>query len=468
MKSLFPKAIRLCVIICLLFFINSVTCAQSQNTYSLSSLVEAAQGHLPLLFQKQALVNSARANITDARNSFLPKLNVGDELSVASSNDVTGTYLPLGGIIHATSGSIRPDNNYSAQTGNIASVYAEYDLVNFGLRGAKVSNAIAYADVQQADFDKEAYVIKLQVGKLYFNMLKNIYLLQVDQQNINRYQSVYVIISALTGSGIKPGADSSQAKSELSKIRVSYNQRQGLISQLQQQLSFLTGIDATDINIDTAHRDDRAETSATFSQIADSTNNPLLSYYIKQKTLYQSAESLVKKSYLPKIVLAGGGWARGSSIAYGDDYRSLNTGLGYQRYNYAAGIAITYDLFNTVHRKNKLAVNRYQTQAADFDLKQHILALHNAQAQANEAIKTAELNLKELPIQLQSATDTYNQKIAQYKAGVINLIDLTNASFLLYTAQINYIETLNDWYTANLDKAASGGNLDLFIQNIKR
>jgi outer membrane protein TolC len=468
MKSFFPKASRLCAMICLMVFTCSALSAQQQHTYTLSSLVDSAKGHLPILLQKQALANSAKANITDARNSFLPKLNVGDEVSIGSANDVTGTYLPFGGIIHATSGGIRSENNYAGQTGNIASVYAEYDLINFGLRGAKVNNAIAYADVQQADFDKETYVIKAQVGRLYFNMLKNIYLLQVDQQNINRYQSVYTIISALTGSGIKPGADSSQARSEISKTRVSYNQRRGQIRQMQQQLSFLTGINAADINIDTARKDDQIEAEKAFSTMPDTANNPLLAYYVKQKTLYQSAEKLVKKSYLPKIVLAGGGWARGSSIAYGDDYRSLNTGLGYQRYNYAAGVAITYDLFNVVHRKNKLAVNRYQTQASEFDLKQQVLVLHNAQAQANEAIKTAELNLKELPIQLQSATDTYNQKVAQYKAGVINLIDLTNASFLLYTAQVNYIETLNDWYTANLDKAASGGNLDLFIQNIKK
>ncbi|WP_114937792.1 TolC family protein [Mucilaginibacter endophyticus] len=467
MTSYFLKATRLCVTLYLLTFAIAAK-AQVQNTYTLEALVDAARAHLPLLLQKQALVNSAKANVTDARNSFLPKLNIGDEVTIASSNDVTGTYLPFGGIIHATSGSIRSGNNYAAQTGNIASVYAEYDLVNFGLRGAKVNNAIAYADVQQADFDKESYVIKLQIGKLYFNMLKNLYLLQVDQQNINRYQSVYTIISALTGSGIKPGADSSQAKSELSKIRVSYNQREGLIKQARQQLSFLTGINAADINIDTVRKNDDPQTRSFFNNLPDTTNNPLLAYYVKQKALFQSAETLVKKSYLPKIVLAGGGWARGSSIAYGDDYRSLNTGLGYQRYNYAAGVAITYDLFNVVHRKNKIAVNHYQTQAADFDLKQQVLALHNAQAQADEAIKTAELNLRELPVQLQSATDTYNQKVAQYKAGVINLIDLTNASFLLYSAQVNYVETLNDWYSANLDKAASGGNLDSFIQNIKR
>lgn len=442
--------------------------AQGKSTYSLAELTDSAQKNLPVILQKQALVKSARANITDTRNSFLPKFTVGDEVSIASSNDVEGAFVPIAGINRAISSSIRAENTYRAQTGNIASAFAEYDLVNFGLRGAKVDNAVAYANLQQADFNKEVYIVKLQIGKLYFNILKNLYLLQIDQQNIKRYQSVKTIISALTGSGIKPGVDSSLAKAELSKIKVSYNQREGVIKQLKQQLSFLTGIDAGAINIDTLRKDDDVVASHLFGKMVDTTGNPMLEYFNKQKMLYQSAETLVKKSYLPKIVLAGGGWGRASSILYNDRYSSLVNGLGYQRFNYAAGLAITYDLVNIVHRKDKLAVNRYQSQAAGYDFEQQKSALRNANAQAAEAIITAEQNLNELPVQLQAATDVYNQKIAQYKAGVINLIDLTNASFVLYSAQLNYVETLNDWYLANLDKAASTGNLDIFIQTIKR
>lgn len=442
--------------------------AQEKNSYSLTELVDSARHHLPLLLQKQALINSAKAGITDAKNSFLPKLTVGDEVSLAAANDLTGTYLPIGGIIHATSGSIRADNDNRAQTGNIASAYAEYDLVNFGLRSAKTANAVAYANLQQADFDKELYVLKLQIGKLYFNMIKNTYQLHIDQQNMHRYQSVMTIIDALTSSGIKPGVDSSMAKAELSKVKVQYNLHQGTIRQLQQQLGFLTGINASLIKIDTLQQNDGIKTATLFTSMSDTTANPILNYYSKQQSLYKSAETLVKKSYLPKIILAGGGWVRGSSIQYNDDYRALSTGLGYQRFNYAAGVAVTYDIFNTVHRKNKLSVSRYQTQAVGYELQQQKENLKSAGAQAAEAIAAAEKNLLELPVQLQAATEVYNQKVAQYKAGVIDLIDLTNASFLLYSAQLSYTETLNDWYLANLDKAAATGNLDLFIQTIKK
>ncbi|HEY0245053.1 MAG TPA: TolC family protein, partial [Mucilaginibacter sp.] len=180
MKITITTIMRQLAATCMFLIICNSLSAQVKNTYSLESLVDSAKGHLPVLLQKQALINSAKANVTDARNSFLPKLNVGDELSIASANDLTGTYLPFGGIIHATSGSVRDQNNYTAQTGNIASVYAEYDLVNFGLRGAKVGNALAYVNLQQADFDKQVYVLKLQIGKIYFDILKNIYQLNID------------------------------------------------------------------------------------------------------------------------------------------------------------------------------------------------------------------------------------------------------------------------------------------------
>ncbi|WP_158797924.1 TolC family protein [Pedobacter sp. L105] len=465
MKSYMLKTIGRFTVTCI--FLLSFNTLEAQNKYSLKDLVDSATNHLPVLLQKQALINSAKANITDAKNSFLPKLTVGDELSIGSANDLNGTYLPIGGIVHATSGSIRAGNDNSPATGNIASAFAEYDLVNFGLRGAKVGNAVAYANLQQADFDKELYVLKLQLSKLYFNVIKNTYQLHIDQQNINRYQSVMTIISALTSTGIKPGVDSSMAKAELSKVRVSYNLHEGAIKQLKQQLSFLTGIRAPEINLDTLRKDSQVQATHLFGSMTDTVSNPLLKYYSQQEVLYQSAEKLVRKSYLPKIILAGGGWERGSSIQY-NGYQPLSTGLGYQRFTYAGGVAITYDLFNVIHRKNKAAVSHYQTKAAGYELEQQKQTLNNANIQAGEVIATAEKNLAELPVQLQAATDVYNQKVAQYKAGVINLIDLTNASFLLYSAQLNYVETLNDWYLGNLDKAASTGNLDLFIQTIKR
>ncbi len=127
-----------------------------------------------------------------------------------------------------------------------------------------------------------------------------------------------------------------------------------------------------------------------------------------------------------------------------------------------------YNLFNIVHRRDKEAIARNNTIASDYDLQQQQLSiLQNVGNKADEAIRTAVKNLAEIPIQIGAAQDAFNQKTAQYKAGIINLVDLTDASFVLYRSQSDYVQTLSDWLLANLDKAAAAGNLDLFIQAIK-
>lgn len=446
----------------------SLSLFAQQKKFSLADFIDSARRHLPALMQKKALADAAKAGVTDARHAYLPTSYLGDELTVGTDNSLPGSYVSFG-IIPSTSSGLRPSNAYQSAIGNIGFLYNEYQLVDFGLKKATTRRAEAYANLSQADLDREVYLVKWQVGKLYLEILKNQFQLGIDQENVNRYETIYQVIRAVTLSGIKPGADSSLAMAELSKTRITYNQTLGQIRQYQQQLSYLTGIPVPDIGIDTTRTRSYLAPLGILEQAPDtlSSQNPLLAYYDKEKTLYRQTEDLVKKSHLPKIVLTGVAWARGSSIDYQNNFKSAATGLGYQRFNYMGGLTLEYNLFNMVHRKDKEAIARHKTLASDYGLQQQQLSLQNVGNKADEGIRTAMKNLEEIPIQVGAAQDAYDQKTAQYKAGIINLVDLTNASFVLYRSQSDYVQTLSDWLLANLDKSASGGNLDLFIQSIK-
>ncbi|HEY4335677.1 MAG TPA: TolC family protein [Puia sp.] len=441
--------------------------AQSKK-YSLKDFIDSAQHHLPVLLQKQALVEAAKAGVTDARHAFLPTSYIGDEVTAGTDNSIPGSYISFG-IIPSSSSGVRSSNLYQSAIGNIGFFYNQYELLDFGLKKATVRNARAYLSVTQADRDREVYLIKWQVAKLYLDILKSEFQLAIDQQNASRYDTIFTVIRAVTESGIKPGADSSLAKAELSKARTTYNQTFGQIRQLQQQLAYLSGLPADEIAIDTSHtRSYLSALSIIGNQPAGGGANPLIDFFDKEKALYLQRVDLVKKSYLPRVMLNGVGWARGSSIDYTDNYKSSAvSGLGYQRFNYLAGLTLEYDLFNIVHRRDKERIALSNAEASGYGLQQQQLSLQNVGNKADEAIRTATKNLVEIPVQIGAAEDAFNQKTAQYKAGIINLVDLTNTSFVLYRSQSDYVQTLSDWLLANLDKYSATGALDQFIQSIK-
>lgn len=451
-------------ICCLVFALILFGQASAQQRYSLQSLIDSSKRYLPLLKQKQALVQASTAVITETRHSFLPSLKASEQLNIASNNSLAGSLFTFG-ITPSSSGGIRAENTMQPATANVAVVYSEYELVNFGLNSAKLQAAKSFQELYKSDLQKDEYTVQSNIVKLYLNILKQQYRLSADLQNIQRYQSIYMVIQSLTASGLKPGADSSLALAELSKTKINYNQTLGKLNELKVQLSFFTGIESKQLSVDTTNGLFRKKASATSFAI-DTSSNPLLTFFEQKRNVFSVNENLIKKSYLPKITLAGSVWARGSSIQFNDQFKSLGTGLGYQRFNYALGVAFTYNLFNGIYKKDKLAINKFQLQASEHELMQQQLVLKNASAIADNMLDVTQRNLLELPVQLQSAEAVYNQKMAQYKAGLISLIDLTNATFVLYRSQTDYIETMGDWYLAQLDKATATGNLNQFIQTI--
>lgn len=463
----------------------AVTSGHAQTrAYTLLQLTAAAVQHFPAIRQKEALVNGATAGIADVRNSYLPTVIASDQVNLSTDNSLAGSYLPMAPIPSSSAG-VRADNIYQPAGANLASIYSEYTLTDFGYKNARMAQAQAGQQWQQADLNRTTYLLKWQVCRLYFNLLKAQFQLQNDQQNLDRYQHIFQVIKALTASGISAGVDSSLASAEMARTRIGYNQQQALWQQLRAEMAYLSGIPAENLALDSLRtgfgaplrngRDslplayDAHILTATDTLFlpTDSMANPLLEYYRRHVAVYAATERATSKHFTPKLLLAGSLWARGSSIGYNDQFKTVADGFGYQRFNYGVGLAFTYDLVSPFRRRSKLAMAHFQSLAGQDELEQQQAFLQTSEAKAAAAIAATRNNLAQLPLQLNAAAAVYQQKLAQYKAGMANLIDLTNATYVLYRSQTDYVQTLGDWYLQHLEKAAATGTLDDFIQQIQ-
>jgi outer membrane protein TolC len=438
--------------------------AQAKPEYGLHDLVDSALTHLPAIKQKSSLLDLARVGTKELKHLQLPQWRLMEQVNLGTDNSLSGTVFPLG-IVPSTSGGIRANQNGSAATGNLAVLYGEYELYNFGLNRSRIERSLSVEDLQRSDLEKERYLAAWRTTA-WFLAAKNVEaLLEIDGQNVLRYDSIHTVVVALARSGIRAGADSSAALAELSQARADQQRDEGRLGELLDALSSYSGLAA-----DAWHLHPGVLPSGQTLGVlkSDTTINPLVAPYLRQEHIIGLEEKLIRKEALPRLWLTGSAWARGSSIQYNDVYHSLGMGLGYQRYNYSTGLTLTYTLNNGLYRNDRLLSNRHEAEAARQERKQQQLDLDIAVKQADTRLFSLERRISEGKVQVSAAEDTYRQRAAQYRAGLISLIDLTNASFVLYRSRADLLDTEGQLWQALLERSANAGTLFPFIQNIDR
>ncbi len=452
----------------LLSVVCSCCFAQPGNKIGLKQAIDSAIKNYPALNAKQLELQSANAAVRDAKDQRLPSLNVSDQVDLGTANSLSGSYFPMG-IVPSTSGGISPGNNSNAFSGNIGVAYMEDELYNFGLNKARITTAQSFANTSKADYDATSYTVQYQIAQLFFDILKYRLLTNIQQKNIERYSVLFNYIKAYTGSGIKAGVDSSVANAEVSKAKIDYIQTQEVYNKLKAEFAYYTGIKNKNFEIDTAayHLPNALLNQLQSNVSADSVSsgNPILLFYNSQWNYALAQEKLTRKSYLPKLYLVGSAWMRGSSISPTDGYQDLSTGLNYSRYNYMGGLALTYNIADLVHRKDKVATQDFHAEAVHEEMNQQKLVLENQLQQADISIQSVLDREKEIPIQLQAAQNAFSQKSAQYNAGIANIAELTDASYLLYRAETDAVEIQSDLLNTLLQKAAANNTLNTFLSN---
>ncbi len=452
----------------LLFNMYTLSFAQTGNKIGLKQAIDSAIKNYPELNAKQFEIKSANAAVLDAKDQRLPSLTLSDQVDIGTANSLDGSYFPMG-IIPSTSGGITAENNSSLFSGNIGVAYLEHELYNFGLNQASIASAKSFANISKADYDATSYSLQYQISQVFFDLLKYRLLANVQQKNIERYNVLFNYIKAYTGSGIKAGVDSSVANAEVSKAKIQYIQTLEIYNKLKAEFIYYTGIKNNNFEIDTGayHLPDvlRNQLQSAVSADSVSSSNPILVYYNSQWEYALSQEKLTKKSYLPKLYLVGSAWMRGSSISPTAGYQDYSTGLNYSRYNYMAGLAFTYNIIDIVHRKDKVAAQYFHAEAVHEEVNQQKLLLNNQLQQADIAIQAVLNRAREIPIQLRAAQNAFSQKSAQYNAGIANIAELTDASYLLYRAETDAVEIQSDLLNTLLQKAIANNTLNTFLSN---
>jgi outer membrane protein TolC len=168
----------------------------------------------------------------------------------------------------------------------------------------------------------------------------------------------------------------------------------------------------------------------------------------------------------PKLSLWGTAYARGSGIRY-DGYVNSEDGLSFSRYNYGAGLVLSVPLLRFTNVRYQVHAQESLIKAEEERLNMVKLQLDKQNQVADVTFSNALKIAHETPSFYQSAEFSYRTLLSRYNSGLVNYADLIQAQYILIKSETDLKRAYLDAWKALLYKAATQGDITIFLNQVE-
>jgi outer membrane protein len=268
----------------------------------------------------------------------------------------------------------------------------------------------------------------------------------------------------LVDNQLRAGADASRADAERARARVNLARAEQQAAISRAQLVDILGI--ADQVVEVRESVLVGAPPAAAPATASVALNPFAQVQHARVQEEQSLVHALDRSYYPKLYLQSVVMGRGSGVDPTGKFLGGTEGLGPDRANWAAGLSVTFPVFDIFSIKSKKAVEAANERAEEARYDQALQdltgQLRKAQASLDGARKVAE----NTPLELDAARTTETQERARYQAGLATLVDVADSQSFLVQAEIDdALARLAVWQNL-ASVAAAQGDLGPFLQSL--
>lgn len=451
----------------LLIALCRTTLAQSgeeKKAFTLEEAVDFALKNYPAVRASLERVRAAQAGMGLARTNYLPRADVLWQTNRATDNNITGLLIPNSVTAPITGPVTLSPSNQSAW-GSAGGLLFSWEPLDFGYRGAKVDTARAAQNRSVAEASLTRLNVTVATVNAYLTLLAAEQTVRAAQSDVERRETFTKSVHVLVDNQLRAGADASRADAELARARVNLARAQQQAATSRAALANILGIADQSVEVQEGVLLGAPPSAAPApSSVAA---NPFAE---AQKARVQESESLVHvldRSYYPKLYLQSVVMGRGSGVDPNGKFLGGSEGLGPDHANWAAGVTVTFPVFDIFSIKSKKAVEaangRAEQARYDQALQDLTGQLHKAQASLDGARHVAE----NTPVELDAARTTETQERARYQAGLATLVDVSDAQSLLVQSEIDdALARLAVWQNL-ASVAAAQGDLTPFLQSLR-
>ena len=432
---------------------------------TLDQAVEFALSHYPAVKAVLAQAAASRSGVDLARTAYLPSTDLVWQANRATRNNVFGLFFPQP-IPLPISGPVLGTNNGTNVWGTATGFLFNWEPFDLGLRKAQVGTAQAQEAQAKTAIEVTRQDVALAAADGFLTLLASQQAVRVAQASVDRARVLANSIDVLVKNELRPGADASRAKAELAAAETQLIQAQQGEQVSHATLAQLLGVAGTTVTIKEGSLLQRPPSIETTP--ASVTTHPLANFQAAAVDVVKARQKELERSYFPKFDFQAATFGRGSGAQTNGEVLGGLNGLAPNTFNWAVGFTAKFQLFDFASIRDRKEIEKHlaTAEAARFDQVVQSLTAQNERARAE--VEGARRIAENTPIQLDAAKATEAQVRARYQAGLATLVDVADAQRLLAQAEIeDSLSRLRVW-RALLALAASQGNLEPFLQEVRK
>ena len=436
---------------------------QKPRVFALEEAVDFAIKNYPAVRASLERFRSAEAGVSVARTNYLPRTDILWQSNRATDNNITGLLIP-NSVIAPITGPVTLSPSDRSAWGSAGGLLFSWEPLDFGYRAARVDAARAVRDRAAAEASLTRLDVSVATVNAYLTLLAAEQTVRAGEADVERRETFTKSVHVLVDNQLRAGADASRAGAELARARVNLARAQQQVASSRAQLAGILGI--ADVAVEVRESTLLGTPPAVAPPPTAISANPVAEV---QRARVQESQSLVHaldRSYYPKLYLQSVVMGRGSGVDPTGKFLGGTEGLGPDRANWAAGLTMTFPVFDVFSIKSKKAVEAANERAEEARYDQALQdltgQLRKAQASLDGARKVAE----NTPLELEAARTTESQERARYQAGLATLVDVSDAqSFLVQSEIDDALARLAVWQNL-ASVAAAQGDLAPFLQSL--
>jgi outer membrane protein TolC len=432
-----------------------------QESIELEEAVDFALKNYPAVRASLERVTAAQAGVGLARTTYLPRADTVWQTNRATDNNITGLLLPQS-VIAPISGPVPATVSGRSAWGSAAGLLFSWEPLDFGYRGAKVDAARAVRNRADAEASLTRLDVAVATVNAYLTVLAAQQTVHAAEADVHRRETFSKAVRVLTDNQLRAGADASRADAEWARAKVNLARARQQEQVSRAALADILGMPDTSVEVrEESLREPPPDASPQTTAVAAHPGAEAQHARVEEAGAQVHA---LDRAYFPKFYLQSSVYGRGSGLDPAGNFLGGSNGLGPDRGNWAAGVSVTFPIFDIFAIRSRRAIEaaNERAEAARYDQTLQDLTgqLRKAQASLAGARQVAE----NTPVELDAARTTENQERSRYQAGLATLVEVADAQSLLVQAETDdALARLAVWQNLAV-VAASRGDLQPFLQ----